>query len=139
MTDLVQLKLSGTLLGILVDNAHIPGYPTNVDPELVDSDDPDRELHAATARWYSIATTQRVGHGTRHVAPVAPRDASEILNYLSSAAGALATGDADARREARRIEAGLAGAVAYLRRNGPGVKVVSDGMFTTYTVLGGES
>lgn len=130
-TTTVPLALSGTLVGVLRDNAHLPESPDQVAP-----DDPDRALHSATARWHSTARRVKVGTGSRTVGPATPQDAATVINYLHSVAEALAcSGDSDARAEARGIARGLDSTVRTLRQDGGiGVTLRRRGWLTEYVL-----
>jgi hypothetical protein len=120
-TTPVELRLTGTAVLALADNAHIPGWPHNVDACLVRDDDPDADLHRAAARWYRATTRARVGKGLVYTAQVSAADAAAVLGYLDSLAGALcAPGvtDASARAEGRAIGRAVTRAAAHLRRRG---------------------
>ncbi len=117
----VELRLTGTAVQALADNAHLPGWPRNVDPDLVRDADPDADLHRAAARWYQTTRGRRVGKGLVYTGEASATDAAVVLDYLDSLAGALcAPGvtDASALAEGRAIGRAVTGAAAHLRRLG---------------------
>jgi hypothetical protein len=136
--ELVSLRLNGTLLRVLTDGGHIPGWPDVVPEDQVGEDDPRRRLHLATARWATGVVGRKTGHGWHYTGGVTPGDASTILNYLASTVGDLLGSDSwEVRARGHQVRLGLLSAVAYLRRDGAtGVKVEESGLFTAYTVLG---
>src|SRR3954463_13685978 len=100
----VVLRLNGTAVRTLADNGHLPGWPHDVNPNLVRSDDADAPLNRAAARWYQTADRHRVGKGTVYLGTAEAGEAEEILEYLDGLAGALfCSPDADVRVEARKI------------------------------------
>jgi hypothetical protein len=111
----VSLRLAGLLVRTLDDNGHLPDHA-----DLVGDDDPDRVLHRAAGRWYSGCSSRRVGLGWQYRGPCTGADASTILNYLESVAGALSGPgvDAEVRAEGRRLGAALEAAVRSLRQSG---------------------
>lgn len=119
---MVQLRLTGTAVQTLADNAHLPGWPRHVDPGLVADGDPDADLHRAAARWYRAATVRRLGRGTVYLGEVPASDAAEILEYLDAVARALLSASGvTARAEGRAVGRCVDQAVAHLRRAGVGV------------------
>jgi hypothetical protein len=141
MTDMIELRLTGTAVQTLADNAHIPGYPGEVDVTRVADDDPDRNLHRAAAYWYTVNTrVVRMGRGTVRYGQCSTTDATHLLEYLEGVAGALCTSDdPEARREGRAVGRAVDQAVSHLRRRGVPVRELDRGPFTDFVIGGPES
>jgi hypothetical protein len=130
-----ELRLTGTAVQTLADYGHVPGWPGKVSPDLVPDGDPERDLHRATASWYSRSRSTKVGRGTVHLGPATARQCRAILEYLESVAGALCSSeDADAKREGRAVGRAVDQAVSHLRRQGVPVVERQRGPFVDYEV-----
>jgi hypothetical protein len=134
----VELRLTGTAVTTLADNAHLPGWPGAVDPDKAAGDpttNADYHLDQAAARWYRGSVSRSVGYGRIQVGGASPADARLILEYLESVAGALcASEDAGARAEGRAVGGAVDQAVSHLRRHGVPVRAVERGAHVDYFV-----
>lgn len=110
MTDtLTELRLTGTAVQTLADNAHLPGWPNAVSPDRVSSDtaDSDADLNRAAARWFQGATSRRAGAGRVYIGTAPVAEALDIIDYLQGVADALTAPGVDdlgARAEGRAIQ-----------------------------------
>lgn len=133
--DAVELRLTGTAVTTLADNAHLPGWPGQVDPDRVHDGDEDAALNRAAARWYRGSMSRAVGYGRVQVGGCTPPEARLILEYLESVAGALcASDDPETRREGRLVGRAVDQAISHLRWTGVPVREVTRGAYVDYFV-----
>src|SRR4051794_18102901 len=103
---MLELRLSGSTVGMLIDNAHIRCGDGPADASDIPGDDPDTILNRAATRWFRAATPGRMGRGWQYRGPVHPGEAAHILDYIDSVAGALERAeDTESRTEARSYRA----------------------------------
>lgn len=134
----MELRLSGTTVQMLMDNAHIRRGDGPLDASDV-TDPADLLLNRAATRWYRAAKCVRMGKGTQYRGRISPGEASHLLDYIDSVAGALEGADAEGREEARTHRAQVEKAVGWLRRQGAAVDIEVDahGIRTFYVIGSG--
>lgn len=118
----LELRLSGTTVQMLFDNAHIwrGDDPQAEDVPLSRDDGLDR----AVTRWFRNSTDVKLGKGRQYRGPVTVADAGRILDYIDGVAGAVGIdADADGKAEARSYARAVESAIKYLRRQGAEVGI----------------
>lgn len=124
---MLELRLSGTTVQMLIDNAHVSTRRDGpADASDISSADgnPDFMLDRVATRWYRSATRVRMGRGWQYRGQTTANEAAVLLDYIDSVAGALEwSEDAEGREEARTYRAQVEKAIGHLRRQGADVDI----------------